>query len=77
MPSRQLPWLKLCRPKHHEHRRLTISVPSQDIDGDSDDDIPELEEQGGGDDSAEVCSPSSQQGYSTNSQEYHCKYPQS
>lgn len=29
-------------------------LPLQDIDGDSDDDIPELEEQVGGDDSAEV-----------------------
>lgn len=45
------------------HARTSTSHPltfsfarhlSQDVEGDSDDDIPELEEQGGGEDSAEV-----------------------
>lgn len=34
---------------------LLLFYFSQDIEGESDDDIPELEEQVGGDDSAEVC----------------------
>lgn len=39
----------------HTHHALPFPRPfSQDVEGDYDDDIPELEEQGGGEDSAEV-----------------------
>lgn len=44
----------LCTHAHPPSTLQFLRQSSQDVEGDSDDDIPELEEQGGGEDSAEV-----------------------
>ena len=56
--SLEVGWLlvhaRTRKPTHLLNTRFHFLVNLQDVEGDSDDDIPELEEQGGGEDSAEV-----------------------